>query len=338
MKTMKRYAILHFLLFFLSVNAFSQDLHYSQFYNSPLNLNPALTGIFNGDQRFMASVRDQWRFVPVPWFTFSGSYDFKIYPENEKEFFGLGFNFNYDRQGDSRLTLASLNVSGSYSRVLHKNHVISGGILLGLGNRGFNLNNLTWDKQWDGEFFNPGAGSGENFDVRGVTFLETAAGVNYRLQKDTRTKLDLGAGFYHLTRPQTNFYNTENQKLPINTTLSAVGSVQLTSALDLQVHALQQLQGSYRETVLGALGKIYVSQQRGKETIVQVGMGYRTAGSYIPTVGLEYVQWYVGFSYDADSTEINDVLNTSKGGPEIHVRYIISKVKSLKTLKVCPIF
>ena len=63
-------------------------------------------GIFNGDKRFVGSVRDQWRSVPVPWFTFSASYDQKIYGNSENGFFGFGLLFNYDRQGDSRLNLS----------------------------------------------------------------------------------------------------------------------------------------------------------------------------------------------------------------------------------------
>lgn len=317
---------------------YSQDLHYSQFYNSPLNLNPALTGIFNGDQRFTASVRDQWRFVPVPWFTFSGAYDFRLKTESEERLIGLGINFNYDRQGDSKLTLASLNAAGSYSLVLSKNHIISGGLLLGVGNRGFDTRNLTWDKQWTGDSFDPSLSSGESFDLQSVTFLETAAGVNYRLQKSSRTKLDLGVSAYHIIQPQTNFYHTENKKLPINLGFALIGSLQLAESFDLQLHGLHQAQSSFRETVLGCLGKVYLNSRRGKETEIHIGMGYRTAGSYIPSIAFRYREWYAAISYDVDKTEFNQILNNNKGGPEVHLRYIITKVKPLKVIKLCPIY
>ena len=316
----------------------SQDLHYSQFYNSPLNLNPALTGIFNGDQRFTASVRDQWRFVPIPWFTFSGAYDFRLPTDSEKQFIGLGVNVNYDRQGDSKLTLASLNIAGSYSRVLSKNHVLSGGLLLGIANRGFDTRNLTWDKQWTGDTFDPSAGSGESFDVQGVTFLETAAGINYRLQKTSRTKMDIGVSAFHLVQPTTTFYNTDNKKLPANVTFAMIGTIQLVQSLDLQLHGMHQMQTTYRETVFGGLGKIYLNSARGKETELHVGFGYRTAGSYIPTLALKYKEWYASLSYDIDDTEFNQILSNNRGGPEIHVRYIITKVKPLKDIKLCPIY
>ena len=98
----------------------AQDLHYSQFYNSPLNTNPALIGIFNGDQRFNLSYRNQWKFVPVTWTTFSLAYDRKYYLEDDKHFFRFWGNLNYDRQGDSKLTLTGINVGASYTRKLTK--------------------------------------------------------------------------------------------------------------------------------------------------------------------------------------------------------------------------
>ena len=44
------------LLFALVVSsAMAQDIHFSQFYSSPLNLNPALTGVMNCNQRVVAN-------------------------------------------------------------------------------------------------------------------------------------------------------------------------------------------------------------------------------------------------------------------------------------------
>lgn len=318
--------------------SYSQDIHYSQFYNSPLNLNPANTGLFKGDQRFMLSYRDQWRFVPVPWLTFSAAYDQKIFPKNsDKYFFGVGGNFNYDKQGSSNLNLASLNLSGSYTRILSAHHIITAGLLVGLDSRAFNPDNLTWDKQWDGVAYDPNLPSQENFDLKRLFFIETGAGINYRLQQDSRTKLDIGIGAYHLVEPKTNFYDIENQKLPRHYTLSAVGTIKVAGPIDIQLHGLRQIQGEYGETVFGGLAKIYLSQARGKETELHIGMGYRTAGSYIPTLALEYKNWYVGINYDIDKTEFNQILS-NKGGPEVHVRYIIQKVRPMNIRKNCPIY
>lgn len=334
------YTMVCFAIFFAShIEIVAQDLHYSQFYNSPLNVNPALTGVFNGDKRIMGSLRDQWEFVPVPWQTFSASYDMKMYRgDSEKQFFGLGANFNYDRQGDSKLNLSNLNLMGSYTRILNSSNVLTGGLLLGISSRGFNEEDLTWDKQWNGDTFDGSIGSGETFDATRVSFLESAAGVNYRWQEDSRTHVDLGIGIFHLIEPSVSYYDGDSESLPRRWTFYGIGNVELMDPLDLQLNLLHQRQEAYDETVMSALGKIYINRQRGKEMQLHVGLGYRTSGSFFPIIAAEYRGVYASFSYDADITEFNDLGRSNNGGPELHFRYIITHVKPLKAFKVCPIY
>jgi type IX secretion system PorP/SprF family membrane protein len=328
-----------FLNIFLVNNLTSQDLHYSQFYNSPQNVNPANVGLFNGDQRFLASVRDQWRFVPVPWFTVSGAFDQQVMTKNpEKNLIGLGVNFNHDRQGDSKLNLTNLNVSASYHYFLHPRHIVSLGGMIGFASRGFDYNSLTWDKQWTGDRFDPGAPTGENFDFQRIYFIDNAAGLNYRYQKDSRTHIDIGASMFHIIRPVAAFYNTQDSKLPSHIALNGVANVKLFSIMDLQLHALHQIQGVYNETLFGGLFKFHISQKPGKIFQLHLGGGYRTAKSYIPTLALQYNEFYASFSYDIDDNEFNRVLQSNRGGPEFHFRYVMTKVKSLGDHKVCPIY
>lgn len=330
--------ILLLLQIFFRVNG--QDLHYSQFYNSPQNLNPAQTGLFNGDHRFTLSFRDQWRFVPVPWFTVSAAYDRKLYVlKGDKHFLGVGGIINHDRQGDGNLNLTSLNINGAYHRILTQNHIVSGGIVLGFASRGFNAETLTWGNQWNGDAFDPNLGSGEGFsNFERVNFFESGAGFNYRYQKSSRTFADFGTAILHLIKPNTSFFNEQAANLPQRFTLSLVGQAKVAEILDVQLHGLYQTQGKYIETIVGGLGKIYINQQRGKETQLHVGLGYRTSGSLIPTLALQYNNIYGSFSYDVDRTNFNSTLKTNRGGPEIHLRYFIANVKPLKVAKVCPIY
>ena len=304
-----------------------------------MNLSPAQTGIFNGDKRFALSFRDQWRFVPVPWTTFSMSYDFKYYPAVDKDhFFGFGGNLNYDRQGQSKLTLTGINPGASYTRILTPQHLVTGGLILGFNSRAFNSNTLTWDKQWDGVSFDPNLPSGENYDFQRVTMLETAIGGNYRFQKSERTKVDAGVGVYHFLQPSASFYNQPSIGLPVRLSGYVIGNIKVIDQLDIQVSGLYQQQKEYNETVVGGLAKFYVSQKRGKEAQVHAGLGYRTAGSLIPTFALQYNEWYGSFSYDLDSNRFNELLNSNRGGPEFHLRYIIKNVRPLKDRKICPIY
>ncbi len=327
------------LVFFTSEKLKSQDFHYSQFYNAPFTVSPALTGIFHGDQRLVGSLRDQWRSVNVPWFNFSLGYDRKFYPRKSKNgFFGAGLSFNYDTQGDSNLQLSNINLSGSYTRVLNKRNLLGIGAMVGYASRAFNEGNLTWDRYWDPATFtvNPGNGSGESFDFQRFGFLETSLGLNYRWQKTARTKLDIGVAGYHLTTPSSKFYNDANESLPIRFSIYGIYSGQLTEKLDLQLDALYQKQEEYNELVFGGYLNFYLNQRRGKEFQFRAGLGYRTRQAIFPKIGLEFNNLFIAGSYDIYLTDFSR--EHGGGGPEIHIRYIIKHVKPLGNFKVCPIY
>jgi type IX secretion system PorP/SprF family membrane protein len=326
-----------------STDLAAQDLHYSQFYNAPLSVSPSLTGIFNGDERFSLSFRDQGRSIPVPYLTFSLGYDRKIYPKKSKKgFFGVGAFFNYDRQGDSDLRLLNLNLSGSYTRVLNTRNAITIGALVGYANRAFDPTSLTWDNQYNltTNTFNPGAASGESFDFQDFSFIETGLGLNYRWQKTTRTKLDLGVGGYHLTQPQAKFYNSVTQDLPIRLALYGIYSRQLSDKLDLQLDALYQRQTTYREILAGGYLNFYLNEQRGNQRQVRVGGGYKFNAQVLYfKLGLQLNELFIAASYDLDFSRFAQNHSGASGrGPEIHLQYIIKHVKPPGKFKVCPIF
>lgn len=316
----------------------AQDIHYSQFYNPELILNPAKTGIFNGDVRILGSFRDQWESVQVPWMTFSASYDQKIYPKNsDSHFFAGGINFNYDKQGDSELNLTNLNLFGSMTLIVNEHNLFTLGLGLGFASRGFDRTSLTWDQQWNGQVFDPSLPTGEAFDADRISFFENAIGVNYRWQKSSRTKIDAGIGVYHALEPKVAFFSNDDIKLPRRYTGSISGNFQLVDALDIQIHTLSQFQDDYWEFIGGGLLKFYIDQQRGKEFELHLGVGYRTSKSLFPTVAIQYKNIYVSFNYDVDLSDFTIATN-NKGGPELHFRYIITRVKPLKHFKICPIF
>lgn len=57
------------------LNGVAQDLHFSQFTMTPLQLDPSITGKFGGDQRVILNYRDQWRSVAAPFKTYGFSFD-----------------------------------------------------------------------------------------------------------------------------------------------------------------------------------------------------------------------------------------------------------------------
>src|ERR1700679_3781535 len=87
-----------------STVAIGQSIHFSQYYNAPMLLNPANTALMpDYDYRFGMNYRNQWAAVPVPYNTFSAFADFKVggnkNNETHNNWLGLGLAFFNDKAG-----------------------------------------------------------------------------------------------------------------------------------------------------------------------------------------------------------------------------------------------
>ncbi|NOT36116.1 MAG: PorP/SprF family type IX secretion system membrane protein [Saprospiraceae bacterium] len=321
----------------------SQDIHQSQFYTSPLNLNPALTGQFNdtaGDHRITMNYRNQW-FVDdlVKYLTFTGSFDKRFYPKKwtTKGVFSAGVLINYDQAGDSKLGLTNLGLSGSYAYYLNKSNIISLGGLIGGSSRRFSLDALTWDEQYNGSSFDPNRPSGENFSNTSNFFLDVSTGLNYRWQKSRRTKMDLGFGAFHLNEPDQVFANSNHKcKLPLRTSLYALPSFKISNRFDILLHGLYNFQAPYKETVIGGYLKTYLNTKRGNELNVLLGVASRLGDALIPKIAFEYNNWYLGASYDINNSDFRKATNR-RGGPEFSLMHIFVKSRVAEVRK-CHIY
>ena len=116
--------------------------------------------------------------------------------------------------------------------------------------------------------------------------------------------------------------------------ISGVGTFQLAQKFDLQLNALGQLQGPNSVYTVGGLGKFHVNQQRGKETEVHLGVGYRTTGTIWPILAVQYQNFYISGSYDIDISDFGEFVTGVNGhNPstfELHFTYIITNVKPFK--------
>src|ERR1700739_623170 len=98
----------------------AQDPHFSQFFSSPLTLNPAFTGKFDGDVRVAGNYRQQWVSIPNAYTTGSFSVDFGILKKHLPfgDVFGIGFSALTDQSGDAALKMNYGSVSLAYHKAL----------------------------------------------------------------------------------------------------------------------------------------------------------------------------------------------------------------------------
>src|SRR5215217_6936193 len=101
-KRLKHHSRWTFLLcccFLLATRSFSQDIHFSQFFEAPLLRNPSLAGIFSGDIRVQAVYRDQWNSVTTAYKTVSMNGEYKMPIGKGNDFITAGLQFLQDRAG-----------------------------------------------------------------------------------------------------------------------------------------------------------------------------------------------------------------------------------------------
>lgn len=323
----------------LSGGAFSQDLHFSQFYNAPLNLNPGLTGVFSGDLRFGANYREQWASVPVPYLTFSAAFDQKLYtPVTPGGLLTWGLVFNYDRAGDGQLSWSQIGGSGAYIQQIGAEQYLSAGVQIKAGQRAFDAARFMFDDQFNGDVFDPNQATQESFSKTSAAYFDFAAGANWFFKdEDSRTQVYAGVGFAHLNRPKVGFRNDDDVRLPMLTNAYLSGVIQMGALTDLTFQALHQIQSPYQETVAGLGGRYHLNVERGKELALGLSFAYRIDDAFITCLEALYQNWQFGLSYDLNTSPFK-VASQRRGGPEVSLRYVIFRVKPPEEFKLCPIF
>lgn len=331
----------------------AQDIHFSQFGNSPLNLNPALTGIFEGDRRFIANVRGQWNDTPDPdpltYRTLSLAYDMSFPNKNyQKRFLSAGVLLNYDRAGDSKLTTFNLGLTASYTIRVTDGLYLSAGGMFAYNNRSFDFGDLQFDEQYDTgqEFsvpqFNPDLGNGESFAPNpSVNLFDVSGGFNIHYRHPQRLKrisADLGVGFMHFNEPEQAFFSEDDKEvLPRRNSIYGLSSIQLfDSKWDVLVNATHQFQGQHRETLIG--GGLAYHHKWGQEEgyDVQLMVSRRLKDNWIPMIGFQHRNWRVTGSYDWNTAPFR-APSLRRVGYELSIIHIWSTVKDVPT-KICPVY
>lgn len=321
----------------------AQDIHFSQFYNSPLTLSPALTGVSAGDIRVGGVFRSQWNAADSPYRTILASADKKFYTGKHPDWWlSAGIMLFNDRAGDGNLATTSVNLSGSYTRAVTRDNFLTIGAMAGFGQRQFDIAEYTFDNQWNGDVFDPTRATQETFNDTNNSFPSFGLGFNWRGQKpkysqQNRSRVDLGAGAFHLNTPDQTF-RSDKSDLPVRLSMYVMPVFQLNKKFDVVGAGTFQKQGEYTEILGGAAVRYHLSTRKAKEFALQLGFSGRfnsIGDALIPTAELHYRDLMVGLSWDVNISDFSTATNRN-GGPELSVRYIIRKVHPLSAFKACP--
>lgn len=333
---MKKTTILTFaVLFCLIVNA--QDPHFSQFFASPLTLNPAFTGKFDGQFRLAANHRDQWPSIPKAYVTTSASVDFRILKSRipEGDVFGIGISGLSDQSADAALKLNYGSLSLSYHKALDENgyNTIGAGFQATYSSAILDFTKLTFEDQLtQNGFTNPtmevlSNGNNQNY-------IDMNAGILYSGSSNGTNNYYLGASVYHINRPNLSFIDKVWNLSP-RITIHGGGSFPVTDVLSVHTSAIHQIQNKASETLVGASLAANLNGDADNPSSVYLGSWIRFNDAIIPYVGIEVGGLRIGVSYDVNTSNLK-AATLSRGGSEFSLIYV-KKHSEIKGIP-CPKF
>jgi len=334
MKTKFTLSVLVLILSFFQLSG--QDYHFSQYFNTPLLLNPALTGFFNGDQRAGIYYRNQWKRIMNPYVTYGFGGDARLLSNSRQTgYLSGGLSVMKDQAGESDFALTQVLFSVAYHQKISLGSVLTGGIQGGFGQRTINKENLIWGNQYDPNIDNFDLDKDPREPLINERFNQSdlSGGILYsfisedsKMSSNDGFRMNIGASFYHFHKPKNSFTGEDfkmcSKFVVHGNSLIGIGQTNIA----ISPGFLYMVQGSSSQLLVGGLYRYMFREQSKytrniKESAMSLGCYYRMNDAVIPYVGIEFANFMLGVSYD---TNISGLRRATKqvGGIEFNLSYI----------------
>ncbi|MBX2889754.1 MAG: PorP/SprF family type IX secretion system membrane protein [Saprospiraceae bacterium] len=339
-----------FLILLLDQSS-AQDPRFSQFYASPWNLNPAMTGLFNGRWRVTANYRDQWSSFlnPVPFRTYAAAFDAR-FEVGRDDYAAFGIGAMHDEAGTARFVQNKAQIGGAFLKQLtggryRAQNYLSAGAQLGLGQNSIDWSRLWFSRQFDSanERPNTDLSNGEpNANANSKAYLDFNAGLLWYVLFGTDGFLYAGGALHHINSPAISLNDDDQETLYSRWSGHAGGQFPLTDNFSALPGVLVMKQGPAFETDFGV--NFRYSNNDLNELALRAGAWARLGNKLdsglqmdaITIVGmLELNRWTLGLSYDITTSSLT-AANNSRGAFEISLSYFHPGERRARI--VCPNF
>lgn len=314
----------------ISVNA--QDIHFSQFDETQLQLDPADAGVQH-DVRVVTNYKNQWQTVGSPYKTFALSADTRLL-RDKKHHLGLGIDFFSDKAGDANLKSNQVNLSLSGIINVSEYSKISAGLMTGLAQRSITVDGLQWGNQYDGMAYDASLPTGETASPQSFNFVDLGAGMEYSygnsemyISANDARRINIGVAIFHPHNPTYTFYGDNTQILHTKYVFHGNAAIGVKNTnLVLKPSYIVFLQGGVKEITPGLTFQ-YILQEgskytgRKKPAAFSIGGYYRVKDAFIAVAKFEYSNYAIGFSYDVNISKLTTV-SKARGGFEVSLRFI----------------
>lgn len=339
----KRIAVLLSLIC-ANVTAQAQDIHFSQFFEAPLLRNPSLAGIYTGDIRVQGVYRDQWNSVTNAYRTGSLNAEYKMPVGKSDDFITTGLQVLFDKAGTVGLTTSHLLPAINYHKSLSNEKVmyLSLGFMGGMVRKHLDLAKITTNDQYGNGGFEPTLPNGEVLNTPNFTTWDASVGMSFNTTfgEGQRNTMFLGAAYHHLNRPKNSFYKDPKVELQPKYVFSAGVRMDIDDYSFFTIQADQSIQGSFNETIGGALYgyKIGDSPDEPLYTI-QGGAFLRWRDALIPVIKVDKHPLSIAISYDVNVSQLKTA-SQGRGGFELSLSWIgfLDRNNPQRDQVLCPKF
>lgn len=328
----------------------AQDIHNTQYFATPLTLNPANTGLVQCDLRAAINYRQQWNSVSSnPYTTAIASFDMATMKGklDNGDALGIGVVAYYDKAGAGAYTNLSIGPSVAYHKALgsEKQHTLSLGVQGVMVQKSIDFSRLKFEDQFDVATGGTPYETQEQPANNDLNYPDFAAGLMYSGKVSEHATAYAGFSAYHLTAPVETFLKTGTEhKIHRRYTAYLGGSFDLNENIVLYTSALFQQQAKASEILLGAaagfvLNPGYDAEYK-KGTILYLGGWYRFGDAIAPYVGLSWTKFQLGISYDVTTSNFTTATN-GNGAMEISLIFngcINPREKTPRYNFTCPKF
>ncbi len=324
-----------FTLLFAAGFSSAQDIHFSQYYQSPLFINPAYTGSADA-VRTALNYKNQWGSVASPFKTVAFAFDINAVKKSwDRGYVGTGITFFSDKAGEVQLGTTNAGLDLAVGLYTSDNSNLSLGFQGNYIQYSFSPGNIKSDAQYINGAYDPSAsiGSGEIF-IPSKQLIDFSTGIQYTYGKSElyKTKIDEftasgGIAYYHIGQPDQSFYGhyveTTTSRIAIHGTAHIGARFGTTSFVPSFV---ANIQGPSKEFIIGGLVRSQLKQDSRytgfvKSTSLLFGAHYRWADSFILSILYENAGFGFGLGYDINTSGLRNS-SGGKGGFEISARYV----------------
>jgi type IX secretion system PorP/SprF family membrane protein len=331
---MKRiYVSLVMVILLKSGGLFAQDPYFSQYFTSPMTLNPALIGKGVTDTRVLATHRSQWwGSTGAAFVTSTVSAEIPLASKkNENNQLALGLMALTDASNGGLLKNNYFSAGFAYNVALDREgkQSFGGGLMATYGSRLLDQSKFLFQSQFTSFGFIRAIPANDPIQIPKRNYFDVAAGIHYR-SVGKKWDFTVGASAYHLAQPDITAYNAASYSMRMRVNAQMGLSRKFKGGDEMHFTSLMT---RYGYTNVYTIGAIYKYKVQGEHAVTRLNGGilYRVDDSYVGYTALEGQRWGLGVTYDFIHSDVKTFYNSVQSMEVSFCYFMGSKKKPVKT-------